>query len=339
MGSRAKRLFKSVGVPLIGFGIGWGAFTAVEHNHLLSDSMQRWLNVHNLKLQLYAQRLLPDSVVEKYCYPEETLRSMIEFIEKGYTEAEVSERMTFEEVLRQCAVPEQMAYLEEHASEEIPYFYIADIFHSWANLNTHSFAKPSSTSITANSPDAADGAPAPPMVLRNDPDFDSAVLCDALYDKMLHKVIPFDVSIRALCVLAVNNKANAKRLARVCTADDISRLYAQYVGKLKKEEQEAGSSSRGADVVAPEEVTAATLFFLRAINDASVHTRWLPLIGAPSTGPYPLARTVQPAQWCDAFGRLTASDMSRSADTAVVLADVISERLKCTELLKAESVG
>jgi hypothetical protein len=346
MSGAAKKFFKNVGVPIIGFGIGWGAFTAIEHNQLLGDNAQRWLNVHNLKLQMYTQYILPASLVEKYGYPEETLKSMIELLEKGYTETEISDRMTFDEVLQQCALPEQMAYLEEHASEEIPYFYIADVFHSWANLNTKSFAKPtdsdkataetaSSTSATAATTGTSDTA----LVLRNNPDFDSAILCHSLYDKMLHNVIPFDVSIRALCVLAVNNKANAKRLARLCSVDDVVRLYAEYAGKLKSDGEGIGATPHGPDVVAPAEVTAATLFFLRAVNDASVHTRWVPLVGVPSTGPYPLTRTVQAKQWCNTFGCLSAAATSRTAETAMVLADVMNERLRCSEVLKAEQTG
>ncbi|KPA86630.1 hypothetical protein ABB37_00737 [Leptomonas pyrrhocoris] len=342
MSNAAKRLLKNVGVPFIGFGIGWGAFTAVEHYQLLGDVTQRWLNVHNLKLQMYTQRLLPASLVDKYGYPEETLKSMIELMEKGYTEAAVSDRMTFDEVLRQCAVPEQIAFLEEHASEEVPYFYIADIFHSWANLNVNSFAKAKDTEMTpsvaaeaAGRSTSAGASSASPLVMRNDADFDSDTLCHALYDKMLHNVIPFDVSIRALCVLAVNNKANAKRLARVCTPDEVVRLYAEYTARLKKTAAD-GSTSCDSDVVAPEEVTAATLFFLRAINDVSIHTRWVPLLGAPSTGPYPLARKVQPDQWCRAFGQLNASVSGRAAETALVLVDVMNKRLRCSELRKTE---
>ncbi|KPI82996.1 hypothetical protein ABL78_7986 [Leptomonas seymouri] len=347
MSCAAKRFFKNVGVPIIGFGIGWGAFTAIEQNKLLSDEMQRWLNVHNLKLQLHAQRVLPASLVERYGYPEETLKSMIELMEKGYTETEVSERMTFDEVLRQCAVPEQMAYLEEHALEEIPYFYIADIFHSWANINVSSFAKAAGMEKTQSSAASAassasdsvatltpvDASAGPPLVLRNDPDFDSAVLCSALYDKMLQNVIPFDVSIRALCVLAVKSKENATRLARTCKPDKVVKLYAEYMEKEKEAEADkAGSYSTD---VAASEVTAATLFFLRAINDASIHTRWVPLVGAPSTGPYPLARKVQPNLWCKAFGQLSENVSGRSAETAMLLLDVMNEQLRCPELLKA----
>lgn len=345
MSAGAKRLWRSVGIPLIGFGVGWGAFTAMERSEVLSESTQRWLNVHNLKLQLYTQRLLPASLVQRYGYPEDTLRSMIEYLEKGYSEAEVSERMTFEEVLKQCAVTEQMAYLEEHASEEIPYFYIADIFHSWANLNARSFAQPAvKAEDDASSTDASTGAaqarppPPPPLVLRNDPEFDSEILCSSLYDKMLHNVIPFDVSIRALCVLAVNNKANAKRLARTCSPDDIARLYSDYADKVVRERAKA-TVSQPDDAVAPAEVTAATLFFLRAVNDASVHTRWVPLLGAPSTGPYPLARTVQPERWCRAFGDLRGIFTGQTAETASVLVEVMNTRLQCAELRKAESVA
>ncbi|KAK7200927.1 hypothetical protein NESM_000151600 [Novymonas esmeraldas] len=328
MSAGAKGFIKNVAFPVIGFGLGWVGFTAVEQNGLLGESTQRWLNVCNLKLQLRTQRLLPASVVEKYGYPEDTLQSMISYLEKGYSETEVADRMTFDEVLRQCPVPEQMAYLEEHALEEIPYFYIADIFHSWANLNAHTILRQPQAS-----PQESDTGSAAPL-LRNDDAFDSEVLCHALWDKMILNVIPFDVSIRALCALAVNNRANARRLALLSSPERVVELYNDYTDKRQSDRLQGGS---GSDVVAPAEVAAATLFFLRAVNDASVHKRWVPLLGAPSTGPYPLARRVPRESWCRAFGSLTPAITAVTADTAVLLADVVSERLRCEELRGAES--
>ncbi|CBZ31047.1 conserved hypothetical protein [Leishmania mexicana MHOM/GT/2001/U1103] len=337
MSAGAKAFFKKAGLPAIGFGIGWGGFTVVEQNGLLSEPMQRWLNLHNLKLQLYTQRLLPTSVVEKYGYPEDRLRSIIELLEKGYNVSEVAERMTFDEVLRQCAVPEQVAYLEEHAAEEIPYFYIADIFHSWANLNVNSFVRqpPQSpgeteTDATTSTSAVASAATSPPLVLRNDDAFDSEVLCSSLWEKMIHSVIPFDVSIRALCVLAVNNRANARRLARLSSPERVAELYSEYMDKIQVDQRQG----IGPDVVSPEEVTAATLFFLRAVNDALVHRRWIPLLGVFRPDPYPLARKVSSESWCRAFGNLTPAVTGATSETAVVLADVMNERLRCVELRK-----
>ncbi|CAJ1037249.1 hypothetical protein Q4I30_007718 [Leishmania utingensis] len=336
----ARSFFKNVGLPVVGFGIGWAGFTVVEQSGLLTEPMQRWLNVHNLKLQLYTQRLLPTSVVEKYGCPADTLRSTIELLEKGYNENEISDRMSFDEVLRECAVPEQVAYLEEHASEEIPYFYIADIFHSWANLNVRSFVRQqqslmdtaANTTIPTSPVEGAAASFA--LVLRNDEAFDSDVLCSALWEKMIHSVIPFDVSIRALCVLAVNNRANARRLARLSSPERVVELYNEYTGKIQANQQQ----SSGPDVVPPEEVAAATLFFLRAVNDASIQKRWIPLPGALSTDLYPLAWKVQREPWCRAFGNLTPTVAHATSEMAVMLVDVMNERLRCVELRKAETV-
>ncbi|KAG5492913.1 hypothetical protein JKF63_01493 [Porcisia hertigi] len=329
------KTFKNIGLPIIGFGIGWTAFTALEQSGFLSESMQRWLHVHNLKLQLYTQRLLPNAVVHKYCYPGDTLQAMINFLEKGYSEAEMSDRMTFDEVLRQCAVPEQIAYLEEHALEDIPYFYIADIFHSWANLNVHSFVrqqqlsqKDTATSAASPTSPAVSAAPSAALVLRSDAAFDSEVLCSSLWEKMISNVIPFDVSIRALCVLAVNNRANAQRLAKLSSPQRVVELYNEYMDKCHADEQQGSDPV----VVSPDEVAAATLFFFRAVNDASIHKTWIPLLGALQKDPYPLARKVQSGSWCRAFGSLTPAVRGATSETALVLADVMKERLRCCEL-------
>ncbi|GET93018.1 hypothetical protein, conserved [Leishmania tarentolae] len=340
MSASAYAFFKKVGLPAIGFGIGWAGFTVVEQNGWLNEPVQRWLNVHNLKLQLYAQRLLPTSVVEKYGYPEDRLWSIIELLERGYKESEVSERMTFDEVLRQCAVAEQVAYLEEHASEEIPYFYIADLFHSWANLNAKSFVREqpqlseeTDTDATTTTTSVASAATPATLVLRNDDSFDSEVLCNSLWEKMVHNVIPFDVSIRALCVLAVNNRANARRLARLSSPERVVELYNEYADKIQEDERQG----IGPDVVSPEEVTAATLFFLRAVNDTAVRRRWIPLLEAFRPDPYPLAGKVPPESWCRAFGNLTPAMTSATSETAVLLADVMNERLRCIERRKVET--
>ncbi|KAG5467634.1 hypothetical protein CUR178_01279 [Leishmania enriettii] len=341
MSTGARAFFKTVASPVIGFGIGWAGFTLVEQKGLLSESMQRWLNVHNLKLQLYTQRLLPASVVEKYGYPEDTLRSMMELLEKGYKEADVAGRMSFDEVLRQCAVPEQVAYLEEHASEEIPYFYIADIFHSWANLNVDSFLRQpqrtlmrtATNAATATSPISTAAASSAP-VLRNDEAFDSEVLCSSLWEKMVHNVIPFDVSIRALCVLAVNNRANARRLARLSSPERVVELYNEYKDKIQADQQRDNAP----DMVSPEEVTAATLFYLRAVNDASIRKPWIPLLSVSRVDSYPLLKKVQRESWCRAFGKLTPAAKRSASEAAVLLADVMSERLRCVEPRASETV-
>ncbi|KAG5467076.1 hypothetical protein LSCM1_01257 [Leishmania martiniquensis] len=335
MSAAAKAFFKNVASPVIGFGIGWAGFTVLEQTGLLGESTQRWLNVHNLKLQLHTQRLLPASLVEKYGYPEDTLRSMIQHLEKGYSEAELSDRMSFDEVLRHCAVPEQVAFLEEHASEEIPYFYIADIFHSWANLNVNSFLRPpqhASDAAISTSPLASASASSP-LVLRNDEAFDSEILCSSLWEKMIHNVIPFDVSIRALCVLAVNNRANARRLARLSSPERVIGLYNEYVDKIHADQQRGSEP----DLVSPEEVTSATLFFLRAVNDALVQKSWIPMLKVFNVDLYPLAGKVKPESWCRAFGHLTPLVTSSASEMAVLLADVMSERLRCAELRKKEA--
>lgn len=310
------------------------AFTLAEERNWISESAQRRMSLSNLRLQRSLQRWLPASVVDKYGYPEEVLTSMIEGIEKGYTEQAVNDRMTFDEVLSQCELSEQIGFLEEHAAEEIPYFYIADVFHAWARLHEgtvmHSEKLHRKPTEGRGHSEGAHIVGAGPLVLRNVPELDSEILCTSLWEKMLRDVIPFDVSIRALSVLAVNNKANAKRLAALANVNDLLSCYEAYEQAERERNRE---TAREEALVSHAEVYAAVMFFLRAINDASIRTRWIPGIGQPSTGRYPLAARVDADRWCRLFApsQAAAPDVELVAEPAALLCDVLCERLRCSE--------
>lgn len=303
-------------LPIAGFGIGWGAYNLALDGGLIPDECKRTINVNNLKLQLFLQRhVFPSSFLELYGYSNQLLEGMISSLEKGYTDEEISNRMTFDEILSECDLPEQLGYLEEHASEDIPYFYIADVFHSWASLNAASYTRQVGS--------GSNGTP----LLQNNPDFDSEVLCTSLWDKMLTNVIPFDVSVRALCVLAVNNTRNAKRIATIGSPSEVLDKYEAY-----KTSVAASDTPRG-DVISGAEVTAATLSLLLAMNAATVHRQWIPYVGRRSTGPYPLAQQVEQEQWCRCFSNsvLPADAVSLTPESALTLADVLCEKFKCND--------
>lgn len=332
MSATAKQFAKKAlnyALPVGGFAVGWVAFTLAEDNNWISQNAQRKMNIANLKLQLCAQRYLPASVTEKYGYPEKVLLSMIDSMEKGYSEEAMNDRVTFDEILSECELPEQIGFLEEHASEEIPYFYIADVFHSWARLHEGTFlhAERRERRQTEKPLSPKGQMAAGPLLLRDIPELDSEVLCKSLWEKMLNRVIPYDVSIRALCVLAVNNKANAKRLA---SAADVNALIACYEAYEKKESERPSNED---SVIDHAEVYAATLFFLCAINDAAVRKRWFPGFGQPRTGPFPLATRVDADRWCSAFSpsKATRMDLELVAEPASLFADMMCEKLRCNE--------
>lgn len=336
-------LIKNVVLPVAGFGLGWWGFTEIEQNGLLSPAAQRWLNIHNLKLQLAVQHVLPAAVTEKYGYPEEYLRSAITHLEQAPlddNEAAQAERMTFQQVLVECEVPEQMEYLEEHASEDIPYFYIADIFNAWAIVHQSTYLREPFHPIPPKSSSTTEEAVGVKKLSgHNSKAFDSPILCQQLWDKMNHNVIPFDVGARALCVLAVSSRTNAERFNKLISVDALLDMYETYQEEETAKAKERQSSWRHKEqaaqweVAPPAEVTVATLGLLRAMNDAAVHTRWVPLVGRPSTGPYPLAATASTDSWCRDFAMSTlGSDVTSHAPQATLaFAEVMSDKLRCSD--------
>ncbi|EPY41475.1 hypothetical protein AGDE_02449 [Angomonas deanei] len=228
---------------------------------------------------------------------------MIASMEKGYSEMEMSERVTFDEVLRECDVSEQICYLEEHATEDIPYFYIADVFHSWASINSKYYLK------------EEDGSSSVTQV--NKKDFESPVLCKELWEKMKNGVIPFDVSVRALCLLAATNKKNARQIAANVRADpnDMLQLYTTYIHSLEEKGLPEG------DTVPLADVAGSTLFLLKMSNDAS--SGFLGLRRGS------LTQGVDRDLWCGNFGVLPSAVRNRTADTASAFAEALSEKLKC----------
>ncbi|EPY20129.1 hypothetical protein STCU_09142 [Strigomonas culicis] len=273
------------------------------------------MNVFNLKVIRATQGVLPSTLVDQYGYKPEFLDQMISSLEKGYTEAQMADRFTFDEILKECGVEDQLAYLEEHATEDIPYFYIADVFHSWARIHEALYLLPHDRHPTDSGH----------LAMQNNEQFDSEVLCKEVWKKMMDNVLPFDVGVRVLCVLAVTNKKNAKRIAASSQQGaEVVRYYKAYMDKLRENNTPDG------DTVSKADVTAAALFLLRALNDAVVSKPLLPFVGT-KTGPYPLANRVDATVWCEDFGALDAAIRQQTADSAVLLVDVLNEKLKCTE--------
>ncbi|PWV02649.1 hypothetical protein C4B63_2g321 [Trypanosoma cruzi] len=131
---------RGVVLPLCGFATGWVAYRAVEERGLIDESYLRRIRLGNLTLQLYLQQhVLPVAFTEKYGYPEEFLKTMIERLGRGDDADNEVERQTFEQILRECDLNGQIAWLEEHVLYDIPYFYIADIFDGWCALHRSLF--------------------------------------------------------------------------------------------------------------------------------------------------------------------------------------------------------
>ncbi|RNF11094.1 uncharacterized protein Tco025E_06704 [Trypanosoma conorhini] len=306
---------QSVLLPIGGFATGWVAYRAVEEKHLIDESYLRQLRMSNLKLQLYLQQhVFPVAFTEKYGYSEDFLKTMIERLGREGGSNEEAERWTFEQILQECDLPGQIAWLEEHVSYDIPYFYIADIFNSWCIVHRSLFTAETVDRKKETLSSRRGG---------NNKAFASEILCRGVVEKTLNGVFPYDVAVRALCVLAVGHTSNAKLLSQLISPSVIVERYETYLNELERRNMTSG------DAISSTEVAAATLELLRALNTASVHQRWFPFWGRASTGPYPIAAQLNGEKWCACLGTLPAGTAKLCTDGALIFADILSERFNC----------
>ncbi|ESL11024.1 hypothetical protein TRSC58_01235 [Trypanosoma rangeli SC58] len=312
---RLYALGRGVLLPMGGFVTGWVAYRAVEEKGLIDESYLRQIRVGNLKLQLYLQQhVFPVAFTDKYGYSEDSLKTMIERLGREGGGNEGAERWTFEQILQECDLHGQIAWLEEHVSYDIPYFYIADIFNGWCILHRSLF--------TAETGDKRQGTILARWGDNNDA-FASEVLCKGVVEKALNRVLPYDVAVRALCVLAVGHTSNAKLLSQIISPSVILERYEAYLNDLERRNMMSG------DAVSSAEVAAATLELLRVLNLASVHRRWIPFWGRASTGPYPIASKLNEEMWCKCLGTLPAGTTKLCADATLIFADILSELFNC----------
>ncbi|CCW64396.1 unnamed protein product [Phytomonas sp. EM1] len=330
MSQSAYKRAVNIFLPMMGFAAGWGVFMYLDQNNLLSSGLQCWLKTNQLKMRLHLQSLLPTNFVEKYCYSESFLRDAISHLEKEGAQQPTQNRVTFDEILSQCGVKQQILYLEEHAMEDIPYFYIADVFHSWANIHKRAFLNhPSHLNDSGDVKQREHFAslPAPGDVAA----FESQRLCEALRRKVEDGVIPFDVGVRALCVLAVRGKQNARWMLRQGFLSDLLRGYERYQQRLND-----GVASDPGEVIPPYEVTAAMVALIKALHDASGRFRWFVIPGDA----YPLARGVDVEQWCRLFFPINNTQtLTHASEPALALVGAMCEKLKCPERIHGGAVA
>lgn len=379
--SQSRRLWsraKSFVWPVLGFGLGWSAYSVADERKWISPSLQHKLILCNLRAQLAIQSALPSSLAEKYCVPSDVIRSTIERIKlEGPSDSDCRDsRMTFEQVLRECRVTEQIEYLEDHIREDIPYFYIADLFHAWANIHAQTYMPTVSLTreqdsgvdktnaveaasqrntgdqSTARSPTRTASVPRSAVAatpdFTQDDEFDTPALCSLLWEKMQTNVIPFDVGVRVLSVLAVRSRRNAHRLSHAIHPQFVLDGYADYQRTVC---ERASRVSGGDEVASPDEVAAATLTLLCALNDdraASVGLRlqrwWGWMRGdrasyAVGSAALPIASQLSAPVWCASFAA-PGGQKGRAASVvtgeqllarARVFESSMSTFMKCTE--------
>jgi hypothetical protein len=313
-----KTFFKRWAPPILGFGVGWFGFAYAEQSNLVNERYLRWTYHQSLRVQrVLVQYLCPQHLAEKFFMPLDVLNDAIaamEAAEQQGTGDGTDQRVALAEVLKECAVKEQLEWLSDHIFQEIPYFYIGDLFNAFAELHQESFTG---------------GAP---RATGRDNDYEATELAAALWEKSVIKdVIPFEVGVRALTVLAVNNVKNAKTIAKLESSTGASNAqkssvaivsaHSEFLNALKEE----GTRE---SVVNPLHVTAATVQLLLAINRARVHSG-IPLFRKASSQFPVLDDPIDRQMWCDSLGDVGSAVRELLDDPAAGLLDVAALRFKC----------
>lgn len=96
--------------------------------------------------------------------------------------------------------------------------------------------------------------------------FESKVLCEGVVAKWKDNVIPFDVSVCAMAVLASSSRKNRELLAGLIVPTDLVEGYRDYISRHTKRLR--GKSETGSDgYVSSEEVDCATRSLLYALEE------------------------------------------------------------------------
>lgn len=294
-----------------GFTAGWCGLGFVEDKGLISEANLRALHVGTLKLHLFLQEwILPVSFSEKYGYKKEVLEEIIERYGSG---SAAEARWTFEQLLGECEVPGQISWLEEHISEDIPYFYIADLFDSWCNLHRNLFVCSADAHETAK---------------RSDDRFESELLCKGVIEKAISGVLPYDTAVRALCILAIGCRTNTQFMLKTIKPDFIMNRYKLYTDDL------AQPIDGNTDVTPLAEVNAATIGLLNALNTELQEQEKLKLWKSSTARKLPLLMQLDATPWCDSVDSLRRGLKGITSNNAATLLEEATQYFRCSELSK-----
>ncbi|CCW68983.1 unnamed protein product [Phytomonas sp. Hart1] len=330
MAKPAYKCAENMFLPIVGFATGWGAFVLLDQGNFLSSGLPRWFKTNQLKMRLHLQSLLPEHLVEKYGYPQSFLQDAILRLESEASSKSTPDRVGFQEILSQCGVRQQILYLEEHATEDIPYFYIADVFHAWATLHQPVFLHSPShfNGPTENPPRDPPGLSS---TSREAAEFESRRLCEAVWGKIQDGVLPFDVGVRVLGVLAVRSPNNARWMLHHGLLGDLLKGYEGYQQRLA-----AGREGSVGPVSPAHEVAAAMAALMKAFHDACGSFRW----GFIPQSAFPLARRVDGELWCRVFyPTYHTPALTDAVGPGLRFVGAMCEQLRCSERIPLEGSG
>eukprot|EP00744_Colponema_vietnamica_P023561 GILI01034139.1.p1 GENE.GILI01034139.1~~GILI01034139.1.p1 ORF type:complete len:328 (+),score=31.33 GILI01034139.1:71-985(+) len=262
-------MLKQLAIPAVGFGIGWGGWDLMERYELVSPEAQQWLHLNRLKAQRGVKASLPEGAGSFL------VRESVEDLDRAIANLSappiesVDNRLKFVEVLQQCRIQEQLEWMEEHAQEDIPFFFIADLFHAFAALH-----EPCLSSDEKGSD----------VLLVDDKKFASSILTQRTCEMMLSGVMPFDVAARVLAVLAVSNKANRITVASFQAQEKSFVEIVATKWQAYHDDLMAKGTPDGDGIVTSAQVDIATAQLLRAASSGRESNRsWRTFYRTPAS--------------------------------------------------------
>lgn len=283
--------------PLACFSVGWYGGRVALSKDYIPESILDPLLLSEIRLVAKLQSCFPEKLVSRYGVDPKVLDAQLQqLLEKRSKDvgddSGKRHRISFADVLKECNEAEQTCFLEDHFLETIPFFYISDIVYSWVQLH-HNFYLPEqlqkhetkhsdqnsfdpchalSTSYSANNGCAlTDQDNCYLQRMRSttsiqEKQFQSKVLCSGLWDKLKDKVIPFDVSVCALAILASSSRKNRELLAGIVRPEEIVKEYNDYMGSHTSTSK-PNSHLEKSEYVPAEEVRCATRSLLYALDE------------------------------------------------------------------------
>lgn len=264
-------------------------------NEYFPEQALRFVLLLQLRQIRAVQSYFPEEIVKRYGMDPKELDSRIELLKENpsgvYRKGERNNRISFLDVLQECNIEEQTRFLEDHFLEEIPFFFISDILFSWTRLHRHFYLPKDqegrSTSVKDDVNNLHDGdtctlfrtPPSSSSVdlerhfterIKSKPykdgkNFQSKILCKNLLGKIKDNVIPFDVGVCALAILACSSQKNREFLSGLIIPEDFVQEYENYKKNYSSVQRNTFLESN--EYVSTDEISAAMQSLLSALDE------------------------------------------------------------------------
>lgn len=205
--------------PVASFAVGWFGYQYADSHSLIPIRLRHNLALYSLQTQLFVVKTVPSCLL--YGKSEDELRDQISFLRSV---SRGDGKVAFEDILKECQPKEQVGFLEDHFQESIPFFFIGDLVYSWTRLHRDRYLE--------------DPLPDLHHAGRQQDVYESKILCEGVWAAAVNKMIPFDICVSALAILAACSERNQRTMAKCFTA---ARLLDEYEAYTKSDDAQHGT--------------------------------------------------------------------------------------------------